>query len=321
MKISIIIPAFNVCAYLEQCVQSLMLQTHSDTEILLIDDGSKDDTPRICDELAKKNTNVIVFHKKNGGVSSARNLGIQHATGDFIMFVDGDDWLDSTCLEDMLRMINATKSDACSCKKYFKNNAIQTATSLCAGKSLNAKDVIKEHLHYGFIAAPWLTLWKKDFVKDVLFNENIHTLEDWEYNFRCLTKIRTICILDKAYYHYRTVEGSASVSPVNSRKLTSLDIPRYVDEYIVKNRLDLSEDARYIPVFLTYHMLVIYSTQGADVTSIRELVNFARKTLLNNILNNDVDFKHKLYLMLASIHPVLFKALFKLKNKMIVYDR
>ena len=95
MKISIIIPAFNVCEYLEQCVQSLLLQTHSDTEILLIDDGSKDDTPRICDELAKKFTNVIVSHKKNGGVSSARNLGIQRAKGDFIMFVDGDDWFGS----------------------------------------------------------------------------------------------------------------------------------------------------------------------------------------------------------------------------------
>ena len=315
MKISIIIPAYNVCKYLVKCVQSILSQTHIDTEIILIDDGSKDETPQVCDKLSEKYTQIIVFHKTNGGVSSARNLGIKHAAGDYVMFVDGDDWLDSTCLEDMLHMINMTKSDACSCNKYYKNNSPQIATSLCARTALNAKDVIRKHLHYGFIASPCLTLWKKEFIKDVSFNENIHTLEDWEYNFRCLTRIRTICILDKAYYHYRTVKGSASVSPVNSRKLTCLEIPRYVNEYIGKNNLDLVEDAKYVPVFLTYHMLVIYSTQGADVDSTKKLLAFARNTLFNNILNRNVDLKHKIYLLLASVHPILFKKLYNLKNK------
>lgn len=315
MKISIIIPAFNVGDYLEQCVISILSQTYHNTEVLLIDDGSRDETPEICDKLSDDFAQVIVFHKKNGGVSSARNIGIQHATGDYLMFVDGDDWLDSTCLEDMLHMINMTKSDACSCNKYYKNNSPQIATSLCTKTALNAKDVIKKHLRYGFIASPCLTLWKRDFVKDVSFNENIHTLEDWEYNFRCLTRIRTICILDKAYYHYRTVKGSASVSPVNNRKLTCLEIPRYVNEYIEKNSLDLVEDAKYVPVFLTYHMLVIYSTQGADVDSTKKILVFARNTLLNTILNRNVGLKYKLYLILASVHPILFKTLYNLKNK------
>lgn len=315
MKISIIIPAFNVGDYLEQCVNSILSQTFHNTEVLLIDDGSRDETPKVCDKLSKDFAQVIVFHKKNGGVSSARNIGIQHATGDYIMFVDGDDWLDSTCLEDMLHMINMTKSDACSCNKYYKNNSPQIATSLCTRTVLNAKDVIKKHLRYGFIASPCLTLWKKEFVKDVSFNENIYTLEDWEYNFRCLTRIRTISILDKAYYHYRTVKGSASVSPVNSRKLTCLEIPRYVNEYIEKNSLDLVEDAKYVPIFLTYHMLVIYSTQGADVDSIKKILAFARNTLLNTILNRNVGLKYKLYLILASVHPILFKTLYNLKNK------
>lgn len=315
MKISIIIPAYNVCKYLVKCVQSILSQTHIDTEIILIDDGSKDETPQVCDKLSEEYPQVIVFHKTNGGVSSARNLGIKHATGDYIMFVDGDDWLDSTCLEDMLHLINMTKSDACSCNKYYKNDSPQIATSLCTRTALNAKEVIKKHLHYGFIASPWLTLWRRELVKDVLFNENIHTLEDWEYNFRCLTKIQNICILDRAYYHYRTVEGSASVSPVNSRKLTCLEIPRYVNEYIQNNQLDLAEDAKYVPVFLAYHMLVIYSTQGADETSTIKLQAFFRRTLRRILFSRKVDIKHKLYLILASVHPDFFKKLFNLKNK------
>ena len=91
MKISIIIPAYNVCKYLVKCVQSILSQTHIDTEIILIDDGSKDETPQVCDKLSEKYTQIIVFHKTNGGVSSARNLGIKHAAGDYVMFVDGDE--------------------------------------------------------------------------------------------------------------------------------------------------------------------------------------------------------------------------------------
>lgn len=315
MKISVIIPAFNVCDYLEQCVLSVLSQTHRDIEVILIDDGSKDSTPKVCDKLCEEFAQVVVFHKSNGGVSSARNVGILHATGDFIMFVDGDDWLEPTCLEEMLRLVNETNSEACSCNKYLKNNIPQIATSLCTGKALQAQQVVKKHLHYGFIASPCLTLWKRDCVKEVLFNEKIHTLEDWEYNFRCLTKIQTICILDGAYYHYRTVEGSASVSPLNSRKLTSLEISRYVDEYIESNHLDLAEEAKYVPVFLSYHMLVIYSTQGGDSTSVMKLRSFARNTLRKVMFNKQVDLKHKTYLLFASIHPALFKELFNIKNK------
>ena len=98
--ISIIVPVYKAEAYLHRCVDSLLVQTFADFEILLIDDGSPDRSGRICDEYAKKDPRIRVFHKENGGVSSARNLGIEHAVGDWICFIDSDDTIDKTYLED-----------------------------------------------------------------------------------------------------------------------------------------------------------------------------------------------------------------------------
>ena len=111
-KISIIIPVYNVEKYLNRCVDSILSQTFSDFEVLLIDDGSPDNSGKICDEYAVKDNRVRVFHKKNGGVSSARNLGLDKAIGDYIMFVDSDDWISDDCLEVCMKEITKNDLDA-----------------------------------------------------------------------------------------------------------------------------------------------------------------------------------------------------------------
>ena len=102
MKYSIIIPVYNVEKYLKQSIQSVLDQSYEDFEVILIDDGSTDKSPAICDELAEKDERVKVIHKQNGGVSSARNEGIRQAKGDYILFLDADDWYDTKLLENCL---------------------------------------------------------------------------------------------------------------------------------------------------------------------------------------------------------------------------
>lgn len=104
-KISIIVPCYKVVDFLPKCVESLMAQTHKDIEIILVDDGSPDDTGKLCDEYAKKDNRINVIHKQNGGLVSARNAGYDAATGDWIMYVDGDDWLDADCCQIMLNAV------------------------------------------------------------------------------------------------------------------------------------------------------------------------------------------------------------------------
>ena len=92
-KISIIIPVYNVEKYLDECINSIVFQEYRNLEIVLVDDGSPDKSPQICDEWAQKDSRIKVIHKENGGVSSARNIGLQHASGDYITMLDSDDWI------------------------------------------------------------------------------------------------------------------------------------------------------------------------------------------------------------------------------------
>ena len=104
--ISIIVPVYKAEKYLHKCVDSLLEQTFTDFEILLVDDGSPDKSGEICDEYAEKDSRIRVFHKENGGVSSARNLALDNAKGEFVMFLDSDDWLDNVCLDVCINTIN-----------------------------------------------------------------------------------------------------------------------------------------------------------------------------------------------------------------------
>ena len=116
LKISIIVPVYKVEKYLCQCIDSIIKQTYSNLEILLIDDGSPDRCPKICDEYGCKDERVKVIHKKNGGLASARNAGLNIATGDLISFVDSDDWIDESMYQQMLEMKFEKNADIVCCE-------------------------------------------------------------------------------------------------------------------------------------------------------------------------------------------------------------
>lgn len=108
MKVSFILPIYNVEKYLSECVESILAQTYSDFEILLVDDGSPDNCPALCDEWAKKDSRIKALHKSNGGLSDARNYGLEHAQGDYVVFVDSDDfWVNKNCLQRLMNVMDA----------------------------------------------------------------------------------------------------------------------------------------------------------------------------------------------------------------------
>ena len=121
--ISVIVPVYNVEEYLPKCIESIINQTYKNLEIILVDDGSTDNSGRICDEYAKKDDRIIVFHKENGGLSDARNCGIDAATGDWVQFVDSDDYIHQTMVEKMYS----------SCKRN------QTKLAVCGRVDVNAE--------------------------------------------------------------------------------------------------------------------------------------------------------------------------------------
>ena len=119
--VSVIIPVYNVEKYLKDCINSILNQTYSNWEMILVDDGSVDNSGDICDKFSKNDSRIHVIHQTNKGVSFARNKGIEKANGEYLIFIDSDDWIENNMFEEMITAINNTKADACYCDRYYKD--------------------------------------------------------------------------------------------------------------------------------------------------------------------------------------------------------
>ena len=129
--ISVVVPVYNVEKYIDKCINSIINQTYKNLEIILVDDGSPDNCGKICDEYAKKDNRIKVTHKENGGVSSARNIGIKNATGDWLTFVDADDWIENNFVEQLLKIGNQENAEIvlCGYNRVNRNNKCEVNAS------------------------------------------------------------------------------------------------------------------------------------------------------------------------------------------------
>ena len=214
--VSVIVPVYKVELYLTECIESVLNQTYKNFELILVDDGSPDRCPEMCDEFALKDERVKVVHKTNGGQSSARNAGIKSSTGDYLMFLDSDDYWDS---RDVLEGVVDTVKSSCAdvvCfgyKEYFSDTKTYGKgvyeNALSASVNGNKAD-IEKMLSYGvFVSSSWAKAVKADIVKDnsMYFVEGI-TSEDVDWSARLLLKTHKIAVYPKSFYIYRQREGS-----------------------------------------------------------------------------------------------------------------
>lgn len=191
--ISIIVPVYNVDKYLQRCIESILAQKFVDFELLLIDDGSKDKSGEICDNFALKDKRIKVFHKENGGVSSARNLGIAKAQGEWITFIDSDDWVS----EDYLSSFS-TDCDLCVQGYYCGENAIRY------------DEIFIDHnpgayyLYKGYVFGPYCKLFKASLIRDghVLFDETMALGEDILFLMEYILLCKTMRVVGACGYHY-----------------------------------------------------------------------------------------------------------------------
>jgi glycosyltransferase involved in cell wall biosynthesis len=225
-KISIVVPCYNVEKYITECVDSLAGQTYPDTEIILVDDGSKDDTGKIADSLAAKYDNVICVHKTNGGLSSARNYGIERAKGEYIAFVDSDDWVEPDYTEKLYEAIVKAQADVAACGYRLEEASSGTVTfdeeGLLSPHEAMRKlgDIYpKENV---LLVVAWNKLYKASLFKDLRYTENkIH--EDEFIAHRVLGAADSVALIPDALYHYRIRENSIT-SAGNSQSIKRFDI-------------------------------------------------------------------------------------------------
>lgn len=240
--ISVIVPVFNVEPYLHQCVDSIVKQTYRDIEIILIDDGSSDKSGEICDAYEKRDHRVRVFHTDNRGLSAARNLGIQEAKGEYIAFVDSDDWIETSMYELLYKRIQESGADISVCGvwyEYFSSRkALPTQNVVFTGS-----DALKQLVDEKVSNHVWNKLYVSDLFKAVSFPEN-KFFEDIVVMHRLFKQSELVAITASYGYHYRQRAGSISKRPTAKSLIDYADalISRYY--YIKEYERELYSDRK-----------------------------------------------------------------------------
>ena len=222
-KISIIVPVYKVENELDRCVQSLMKQTYKNIEIILVDDGSPDQCPKLCEQYAKEDERIRVIHKKNGGLSDARNAGLNLARGEYVLYVDSDDYIEVDSCE---RLINATSEEqvdivvgnAIMEKSNSYEKMIHSATP--AGEIYSAKDFIEKAVRASQWYAPsWLNMYRRDFLllNKLFFKVGIY-FEDMQMLPRVFLRAKKVACIDGVFYHYIVRENSIMTSEKDEKK-------------------------------------------------------------------------------------------------------
>ena len=203
--ISIIIPIYNAHATLDKCISSIQSQNYQNWELLLIDDGSTDDSAFICKQYQSRDSRIHYFYKRNGGVSSARNMGLKKAMGEWVCFVDSDDYISENYLDD----IEYSSADICVKQCIFFNNQ---------GKSIYQDPIIKaceyrnkfktrlffsKYIERSKISAPWCKFYKRKILRDIRFNENMRVGEDSTFVFECICNCTSVQVFNNGFYYYR----------------------------------------------------------------------------------------------------------------------
>lgn len=205
-KISIIVPVYCAESYLERCVESILSQTEKNLELILVDDGSIDNTGKMCDDFARKDARVVVIHQENSGVSIARNKGLAIARGEYIGFVDSDDWIEKNMYERLLKTVKKTDAEIVVCDALtVQSNTekiLDTIPPLLQNTTLKKEEINSETLLY-LAGAVWRCVYKKDLIKinSIEFPAGIKMSEDRIFNILCMGYAKKIAYLKESYYN------------------------------------------------------------------------------------------------------------------------
>lgn len=219
--ISVIIPIYNTAAYLDRCVESVRKQTYNNIEILLVDDGSTDASGEMCDNFAKEDSRIRVFRKENGGQGSARNLGLDNAKGEYISFVDSDDFMSEDMYEKLISDIRQYDADIAACSSTTGYDTVGSdKTKIYRGDEIMAGHLDDSNLGLG--QSPCNKLFKKEIFDGVRF-VTLRAYEDCASIHKFLSKANTVVYRDLSLYHYIPRENSTITQPFSAVKFRQLD--------------------------------------------------------------------------------------------------
>ncbi|MBR3741626.1 MAG: glycosyltransferase family 2 protein [Clostridia bacterium] len=234
--ISVVVSVYKVKDYLDHCVRTLLEQTYRNYEILLVDDGSPDECGAMCDAWAKKETRIRAYHKPNGGLSSARNFGITHAKGAFIIFPDPDDWVEPQYLEKLMSIREANHADLSICGNYnFKSGKEYIWNSAAVPMILNTAEALEMMMRpSAFRGFAWNKLYSMKVINDhaLRFDEELGMAQDLHFNVRYLQLCRRIAYDPVPLYHYNRDSSGVTVvkNTLTPRQMSGLQTYKKIAE-------------------------------------------------------------------------------------------
>ena len=240
--LSVIIPIYNVEPYLDRCMESIVNQTYKNLEIIMVDDGSPDNCPELCDQWQRKDVRIKVIHKKNGGLSDARNAGLDIASGEYIAFVDSDDFVDLDMYRSMVEALERTGADISTCGRYsYRNGEVSERHTSSKEVILTPIQAINELLRGGLIEeASWDKVYKRNLFNKIVFPVG-EINEDLPIMPHLFERANKIVCTGKPYYYYCENPASITHEAYNEKKRIVIKHIEEVSSYIANKYPELKE--------------------------------------------------------------------------------
>ena len=318
--ISILVPIYKSEKYIEKCIESVINQTYRNIELVLVDDGSPDNSGQICDEYAKKDNRIVVVHQANGGVSDARNRGLETANGSIISFVDPDDWYELDTIESMYKKMCEDGSDLVCCGvKYIdeNDNIIRISTAVEKDECLNTEDAMNEFLGYRKVKQQiWDKMYRRETIGDIRFEKG-RSIEDVFWVHQIIGNASKITIMNKPLYNYMQRSDSVMGTGYTVKWMDILDALQQRCQYIEQRfpTLYIKSLRLYLGTCMYHLQLAIKSNQNKKTCdSIIGHISFYKDIVKKkSLIIRFGSFQQNVWMRLFLHYPILTC---KFRNKM-----
>lgn len=312
--VSIVVPVYKVEKYIRECIDSILNQTYKNLEVILVDDGSLDNCPYICDQYALKDKRITVYHKKNGGLSDARNYGLKMANGRYVMFIDSDDYIENDMVETLLKNIINYKADISICDCYFlyKDKIIKNDVENNIQEMSHDEALLRLNKQNSFGFAAWNKMYKKELFSTISFPKG-KVNEDWYIMYKIFDKAKKVIYQPIAKYYYR--QRKSSISKDSSINYNPILASTRCTKYMQRKYPNLVENAYGNEIF-------------ADITVYNRLINIKGEKIKKKYIKRKIKenknkmerfrlyFENKkvVQIYLLIYFPIIYKILYNLKK-------
>lgn len=321
-KVSIIVPVYKVEEYVHECIDSILNQTYKNIEVILVDDGSPDRCGAICDEYAKKDDRIIVIHKTNGGVSDARNVGLQRATGEYLAFVDPDDSIKKDYIEKLYMGIVHSGADVCICSvedvfedglkglatdiNYVKENVIISGKQ--ATEYVLEDKVIVSHL--------WDKLCKKELYEGITFPTKHRFCEDMYIMHEVLFKAKKVLMITDKLYTYRHRKTSISYTNMLANLNDLFGVYLHRLDFARKKLKEKEEVMLYKCATMGIELYNNSIKQKNDIVDTKKIIDFLKKEKRKIKNLNNLPKKYRIFLLTITRFRIIHKPMYLLSSKL-----